>query len=417
MDKKNLFAVLMAFWVLFPALSVYPQDRDKLRSEVVSAIKEASDYACSVLLDKKGESRCDYNMIQGKWYPYEPAWHTGQLINALLKAYGITKDKRYLRTAERAGGWWCSLRIKDNPKLDGMIRAIHGDGINYINFSTISDGTPGLFALTKATGNKEYAETATVAGKWMLEHMYVPGKGVFYDVVDPQTGKVLKENSPFWRNKQKQTLYDVARPNNEGSLYRDMYEFTKNGKYKEVFINICNSLIDKQDANGLWMDFTPNNKEKGTFHPRFNLWYAESLINGYDLAGNKKYLDAAVKTLKTYQKTQQKDGTIYYINYLDGKYDNNSLAGSATAFAGLLWIRLVERGVGDEFKENIEKSAQWILKNRFAVTHPDKNLAGAIIDTWSKRKDGTIWLVQRDLGTSFGIRFLVDYYNYKFGKK
>ena len=37
----------------------------------------------------------------------------------------------------------------------------------------------------------------------------------------------------------------------------------------------CGSLVAKQGPEGLWMEFTPNNQAKGSFHPRFNLWYAE----------------------------------------------------------------------------------------------------------------------------------------------
>ena len=159
-----------------------------------------------------------------------------------------------------------------------MIDAVHGDYVQDIVFATVTDGTPGLFNLFRVTGDKKYAEFPTSAGKWMLENMYVPDKGIFYDAVDAKTGEVKKENSPFWPDKKEQNLYDVARPNNEGSLFKDMYEFTGDKKYKKVFINLCESLVEKQDEYGLWMDFMPNDKEEGTYHPRFNLWYAESLL-------------------------------------------------------------------------------------------------------------------------------------------
>jgi len=160
----------------------------------------------------------------------------------------------------------------------------------------------------------------------------------------------------------------------------------------------------------------PNDKVEGTFHPRFNLWYAESLLEGYDLTGNKKYLEAAKKTMLTYKKAQKKDGTIFYINYVDGKSNENSITGSAVALSGSLWIRLIKAGIGDEFKNNVEKIAQWILKNRFSTNHPDKNLRGAVVNLRTRRKNGKIWLAQRDIGTSFGIRFLADYYRYKFNE-
>ncbi|MGE5351927.1 MAG: hypothetical protein ACM3P0_07580 [Acidobacteriota bacterium] len=394
--------------------SLFPQNNSIQKDEVLKAINETATYASEVLLDENGKSKCDYNVMEGKWYDYEPAWHTGQIIYGLVGAYNITKDPKFLRSAEKAGNWWCSLQIKDNPKLNGMLKAIHGDGINNIVFATITDGTPGLFKLFELTKNTKYADVPTQAGAWMLKNMYEPKEKVFYDNVDPVSGEVLKVNSPFWPGKKNQELFDVARPNNEGSLFKDMYTYTKDEKYKKIFIDLCESLLEKQDKYGLWMRFTPNNFEKGSFHPRFNLWYAESLIEGYELTGNKKYLEAAKKTLLTYQKAMQEDGTFYYVNYLDGKYNENSVTGSATAMSALLWIRLVKLGVGEEFKQDIEKAANWILKSRFSVNHPDKNLRGAVIDSRIRSKKGQIWFTQRDVGTSFGLRFLADYYNYKF---
>jgi hypothetical protein len=82
------------------------------------------------------------------------------------------------------------------------------------------------------------------------------------------------------------------------------------------------------------------------------------------------------------------------------------------AFAGILWLRLLQYGVGEAFKENIDKSTVFLLKNRFAVDHPDPNLAGAVLNSRTRHRKGKIWLVNRDVGTSFGIRYLCAYYNY-----
>jgi len=407
----------MVIAVLLTASRATSQEKSPTKDEILQSMREGANYACDVLLDENGKSRCDYALLEGRWHDYEPAWHTGQIIFGLVEVYKITSDEKYLAAAKRAGDWWISLEIKDNPKLNGMVRAIHGDGIDYIVCATVTDGTPGLFDLYRSTKERKYADVATRAGDWMLKHFYLPKEGMMYDVADPVTGEVLKEDSPFWSGKKHQTLNDVARPNNEGFLYKDMHEYTKDPKYKEVFLDLCESLVAKQGPEGLWMQFMPNDSAKGTFHPRFNLWYAESLIEGYTLTGDKRYLDAAKKTLTLYTKFQQKSGTIYYVNYLDGHWNENSVTGSATAYAGLLWIRLQQLGVGDEFKENIERSARWIVANRYSPTHPDKNLAGATLNSRTRTKKGQLYLTQRDVGTSFGLRFLAAYYHYKFEAK
>jgi hypothetical protein len=421
MDKwRKIMRVLKCVIAVLVLLSgaAIAQPASPTKDDVLSAINGSAKYAATVLLDKNGKSRCDYSIIDGKWFDYEPAWHTGQIINGLVEAYKVTHNAQYLRAAKKAGDWWVGLAIRDNSKLAGMVRAVHGDGIEYIVCATTTDGTPGLFNLYRLTKEKKYAEVPTQAGEWMLKNFYIPEEGMFYDMADPVTGEVRKTGTGFGPPGRKNTtLNDVARVNNEGSLYKDMFEYTGNARYKEVFVKLCESLVAKQGPEGLWMQFAPNNAEKGTFHPRFNLWYAESLIEGFELTGNKSYLEAARKTLKFYTKYQRKDGVFYYENYLDGHANENSVTGSTVAMAGLLWIRMQRLGAGDDFTDNIERSARWLVGNRFAANHPDKNLAGATVNLRTRTKNGKLYITQRDLGTSFNLRFLTAYYAYRFGAK
>ena len=410
---KKVSHPLLIILLIFSNSILFSQSSEE-KDKILEAIKTGADFTANVLLDENGKSRCDYEMITGKWHDYEPAWHTGQIIYALTRVYDLRKDEQYLKAAKKAGDWWVSLEIKDNPKLKGMIRAIHGNGVNYIIYATVTDGSAGLFRLYDITGIEKYASVTTQAGEWMRVNMYEPNSRMFYDAVDPETGEVMKLNSPFWEGKEKQGLNDVARPNNEGSIYKDMYEYTGDEKYKKLFIDLCESLVEKQGKEGLWMDFTPNNKEQGYFHPRFNIWYAESLLEGYDLTKDKRYLHAALKTARFYTKYQKKNGAFYYRNFLDGTGDKYSISGSTTAFAGILWLRLLKYGVGDEFKSNIEKSKKWILKNQISINHSDENLAGAFPEIRSKSKKGKLKVYNRDVGTSFCLRFLCDYYDYTF---
>lgn len=127
---------------------------------LIKALDECTSYATNVLLDEEGKSRCDYNVIEGKWYPYEEPWHTGQVILGLLEAYKVTGNMDALAAARRAGDWWISLEIKDNSRFAGMVAATHGDDIgnDQIVFATTSDGTPGIFELSRVTGDQKYAK-------------------------------------------------------------------------------------------------------------------------------------------------------------------------------------------------------------------------------------------------------------------
>ncbi len=161
------------------------------KEEVLKAINETAHYVADVLLDKEGKSKCDYNIMEAKWYDYEVPWHTGQAVYALLAAYKQTGDKAYLNAAKRGGDWWISMEIKDHPKLKGMVSAIHGDvlGEDFIVFATVSDGTPGIYELSRVTKDPKYAKVATSAASWMLTNMYYPEKGVCYDNIDSKQEK------------------------------------------------------------------------------------------------------------------------------------------------------------------------------------------------------------------------------------
>lgn len=380
------------------------------KERIYQAIEQAAHYAQTVLIDEKGASRCDYEMLSGEWLVYEPAWHTGQVIFGLLEAYKLTQNEALLQKAVQAGDWWASLAIEDDPNLKGFLAAVHGGPVgDLINFTTIADGTPGLFELSRVSGNPKYANVATRAGEWAMEHLFIPEHGLLYDLIDVETGAIWTDKSPHFEQATPLTIDQVARPNNEGFLFGDMYRHTGKQEHLDFFITLCNSLVEKQSDNGFWMDYHPNNIKKQKIHPRFNIWNAESLLVGYELTKDRRYLEAALKTARAVQAWQRKDGRIYYTNRPDGTYDRRSICGSAVAFAGLIWLQLQAHGY-NEFDQNIERSVQFILNNQFPADHPDPNLRGAFLETWSKTVDGKAWLRVRDIATAFGLRFLCAYY-------
>ncbi len=413
MRKHLLLLPILYFFIPYVLFS---QPKHELtKSQVENALRSGGKYMINVMIDSEGKSRCDYNTITSQWEPYEVPWHTGQAINALVQAFLILKDDNLLKKAVQAGNWWANLEIKNNPKLNGMIRSIHGAEIGeVIVYATCTDGTPGLFNLSQVSGEKKYAQVATQAGIWLHTNMLDPVSGLSYDCVDPVSGEINKTHSRFWKEKEVQALTDVARPNAEGSLFLDMYRFTGNEEYKKWFVDQMEVLVKTQYENGLWMDFTPNNKADGSLHPRFNLWYAEALMNGYFLTKEEKYLNAALKCARFYQSIQLSDGTLYYKNYVDKRKPNpESICGSAASLAGIVWLQLVRAGKGDEFISSIEKTAKWVYTNRYPANHSDPNLQGAYLDTRQRVKNGKIGLINRDLGTIFGMRFLSEYYKYK----
>lgn len=388
--------------------------KDKVK--IVQSIENASKHAIKSALNKNGVAKGDYDLVSGKWEAYETMWHTGQLINGLLDAYSVTNSKLNLKTAVLAGNWWIAQQYPQNHKLAGYLKAIHGAEVgNYINTTTITDGTPGLFKLSKITKNPKYAQVATDAGDFILQHLYIENEKLSYNIVDPETGEVWEDKSP---HKQHQnhliTIKEVARPNAEGFLFKEMYDFTKNETYKTAFINICNGLIETQSDNGFWMDYEPNDKNTGKIHARFNTWNAEALVECYKLTNDQKYLVAATKTAEALAKIQQKNGFIYYTTYTSNTFEIQSPCGSAVSFAGLLWLSLYELG-NKSFGENIKKAYEVTINNQHPINHPDKNLAGGYFEIRQKtNKTGQTEIIYRDIATAFGLRFMSKLYQLSF---
>lgn len=397
-----------AFFVLFllpVALAAQPVPRDS----TLQALLLGSQYAASVLLRPEGPSRCDYDWLSSQWRDYEPAWHTGQVIWGILEAQKITGDTSALPAARRAGDWWKTLEIRDHPTLTGFLRAIHGAEVGeLINFTTLADGTPGLFELSRVTGDRSYADVATSAGDWAMQHLFIPETGLMYDLVDPATGEILKDHSPHFQKEKELSINEVARPNTEGFLYADMYRHTSEQRYLDFFLRQCDTLVACQSPNGFWMDFHPNKAETGRIHPRFNLWLAESLLVAFELTQNERYREAALRTARAVQRWPTKDGHIYYTNYADGRHDASSICGSAVAFAGIVWLKFRKMGYS-EFNRDIDRAARWVVQNQFPPDHPDPNLRGAFLETWVKNEGGRARVYVRDIATAFGLRFLAEY--------
>jgi hypothetical protein len=112
--------------------------------------------------------------------------------------------------------------------------------------------------------------------------------------------------------------------------------------------------------------------------------------------------------LRANARMMRADGSFDYVQNRDGTGGSASPTGSATAFAGILWLRL--RALGHrEFDPQIHAAARWIVANRFAADHPDPNLRGTVLELRVKRDAARVVILQRDIGTSFGVRFLAAY--------
>ncbi len=394
---KTLFtAALLTFSMPVSAQPVPP-------SEVKQALFEIADSIDAVLLDGAGKARGDYDWQAGTWREYEVAWHSGQAIAGLLWAHRATGEKRYLERAKQVGDYWISLELKDGP-FKGMINAAHGDRLGrLINFTTVGNGSPGLFHLSRVTGNARYADVASRAISWLADNTKVPGHALYYNILDPDTGTIWTDKSPH-HDVAKASLTQVARPNIEGSPFLDACLHLKAKRLCEAHDTLALATAQRQSADGLWMEFEPNNAADGTVHPRFNSWNAEAMLRQYGRTKDKRFLNAALATGRANAAMMKADGSFDYSQNVSGNSGTTSPTGSATAFAGILWLGLRAEGY-KEFDPQIHAAARWLIANRYPVNHPDPNLRGLVIER--RIKGGSI--LQRDLGNLFAARFLAQY--------
>ena len=378
-------------------------------AEVNAALIAIADGIDQVLLDPEGKARGDYDWQSGTWREYEVAWHTGQAIEGLLWAHRATGQQRFLDRARQAGDYWISLELKQGP-FQGMINAAHGDRLgSLMNFTTVGNGTPGLFHLSRVTGDQRYADVASQAIKWLARNTKVPGEELYYNILDPETGTIWTDRSPH-HDVAKASVTQVARPNIEGSPFLDACLHLRSDALCDAHDRLAQATAKRQNAGGLWMEFEPNDPETGTVHPRFNSWNAEAMLRQWHRTRDQRYLDAALATARANAAMMKADGSFDYAQNISGKSGSTSPTGSATAFAGIVWLGLRAEGF-TEFDPQIHAAARWLIANRYPSNHPDPNLRGLVIER--RIKGGAV--LQRDLGNLFAARFLAQYLDV-FGK-
>jgi hypothetical protein len=415
----------------------------------LSKIKYSMKFAVNASLQNQypsGQAKCDYHLLHGQWYDYEQIWHTGQLASGLIAAHQTLKlstatSIKIMEAAMSAGNWWTSQSCnKTASPIKYLVQSIdrHEEDYGCItdacgpteDLTDVSDGSHAMFVLTNVTGKSIYADTATNSAKWQLDHMSVPNHpGLYYNIINTTTGLPFKNLTDNVVGAGNTTLDQVSRSNIEGSLFLDACLYsginTINGQlFCNAFIEQADLTVKRQDAHGLWLQWTPNDITTGRFHPRFNTWYALSLLDAADWINDKAkesiYEKAATLTGRTMALTQQKSGTIYYWNSFsnDGSIVTikNAPCGSAVAVALQLWLRLYKRGY-NEFGINIIRAVNWLVANQYNENHIDINLAGSYFELGFRKlakweSYNTLDVVQRDLATNTGLQGLAAYVNF-----
>ena len=180
-------------------------------------------------------------------------WMTGMAVYALTMLYDLTKDRRWVESAEAAGNYLRCLQLTmdSNPEARG---ALVEYGHHYKSCSTRDSlsGAWGLLRLYRATEDQEFLDRAELFAVWYRNH-----------AMDPEYGY------PIWGHE-----LGTGRPNKTilngfqgGStlFFRDLYEATGNKKYLETSLQIADFFMENfwDDENGIHITFVPQTGFKG----------------------------------------------------------------------------------------------------------------------------------------------------------
>ena len=401
------------------------------RAELHASMRAAAEAAVRYQ-HANGAAKCDYHVVEGAWYDYERLWHTGQLIGALLAVGAALNDARWLPAATSAGNWMVEQSISAPSSLNGLLNSTdvnsngHGcitdacDGVQVM--SDVGDANGPLFELSKRTGNASYAKAGVASAVWQAAHMGVPGQpGLYYAALNKSATPPVPF-MPAAGSEYGYTLSDI-----EGSLFLHACNAAQMPHLCTAFMAQADATVRAQDAHGLWLQWPPNDAATGRFHPRFNLWYASSLVDAHDHAAGSSsprqtaYLAAAARTLATYAAAQEASGTIWYWNALNTSTgqitsDKSDVTGSGTAFLALVSMRILQRGGGNAtlLRSVVGRSISFVVANQYSPTHPDLTLRGAYFELGFRKLAKYIShhkraVIHRDIGTFFGLQALAAY--------
>lgn len=386
------------------------------KAQVIEVLRDGGLYLTQAVIDRRGRAQGAYNLLKARWENYQTPWRTAQTSLALLEAYRVSPNPKFLFQAKESGQWWVRQRILDQPELLGLIDATQREGIgDVLGFSAVALGTGALFALTDQTGDSIYAETALAAGEWLWRNTCDPVTGICYNYLNPRTGLVVTDRTPYEPQNLDPGLNLVSRPHPEGNMWAEMFRYTGDSTYWAAHLQSCRTLLRVQNPQGLWMSYAPNDEATGRIDLWLNLWYADALIEAHALSGDAAFLDGAARTVETYLKLQGRDGSLYADSYRDGQAERRSARGSAVAMLGLVMLRLEAAGRSG-YAPYIHQCAAWLYYNRYAIIHADPNLRGAIIDLRQRIRRNQLEVANLDLGTIFGVRFMATYHDYLSGR-
>ncbi len=346
-----------------------------------------------------GAMRGEYDTRNRRWSFYGPFWHTGQAVQTLILAYQMTGKEKYLKAAILGGEYLIRDQTmdKNDKKFYGFV---HGKEAERSSTASQMEGFMGLYDLYKVTGNKMWLERFHLAVDWIARNLYIKGEGSFYLGYSAVEDKL----SPI----------EEAHPINGDGIFGAAYREFKDPLYSEIFREVCDHLLKDEDPPGNWMKYPPCRPEafegRGRIHPRQAWWLGYPMLTAYDIFGEQKYLDAAVRAAQWYIDNNNLDGGYYYnVTKAGGKHLSFDFCTSAVGCSVIMWTDLWKRTGDEKYRKEIETALGFLLRAQFNQDVEDSNIRGAFFEGYLP-PDGTLCpgFYFRDIATIFPTRAMLE---------
>ncbi len=387
------------------------------KNKLIQAIKSACDWLCDIAMIKtnilpantgnrkkypykkwRGCIKTDYHAASKQWNFMGPVWHTGQAMDALVTAGKLLKNQNYINAAEICGEFIFDKQIYDCDHQDYGLILAYEDLSDKVNTSAILECLHGPVALANLVNSEEIWNRIIAAANFVIDKMYSKQQRVFVDVYDPVEHK-HHQPSPFHGKGNAN-----GRPLLEAGVLTKIFRKTGDEKFLNTHLEISERLLTDQNPSGNWMDYSPNDPVKKSFHPRHTYWWGIPLIESFRITHDARYIEAATACAEFTVRALRHDGGYFRNYYLGNSTDSFGHATSGSACAAILLLELLAVDNNTRWISFIEDALSFCMNMQFSKPQ-DENLRGAILEKILP-PDGTdnspYYL--RDLGSIFFIK-------------
>ena len=253
----------------------------------------------------EGEHKGSFNSwfdIGKKEYPYAYSEITGYGITTLLYLYSIKKEYILLERAKLAADWLISKAIHNSGgilcryfyKRAEFMGSFENEDIFLFDSGIVLNGMANLYEITR---EEKYIEYSKKLADFMIKMQ--KSDGSFYAIYDAKNQRLMDDG-------KKWSTQSGAYHNKLAIGLLKLYDLTRDEKYKESAIKVCNYSLVFIKEDGRVVTFSRTGDS--LFHP--HCYAAEGLYVTGRYLKNEKYLEHSKKATQYLFNIQKLGGGI-----------------------------------------------------------------------------------------------------------